>query len=186
MRNRKHILWLGFAALMIFSACKKKMTQFDIDYSAVLKTPVVSRDLVSVSTEEMKTDCRIKFERNDTKRSKVKKIFLKSLAFSADSQKSEIYYLKHLKHIYISCPNFAEQEISFKKLNEHNTGDDFTVEVSGSGHNLLEVIKEDRFSMRFEFERTKDFPEFIRMYTRIVFFVEGELIKTNLYHKILV
>ncbi len=186
MSKSKHITLYCLAVLMIFGACKTKLTQFTIDYSTALENRVQSRELISFSTPEMKTDCRVKCERNDTKRSKVKRIHLKKVSFLCDSEKSAMHFVKQLKNIYISSPSYAEQKITFKKLNTQNIGDGLIVELSGAEQNLINFIRQDRFSMRFEFENTEDFPEFINMQAYIEFFVEGELIKTNLYHKILV
>lgn len=186
MSKNKHILCCLAAVLLILGACKTKLTQFTIDYTSPLEAHAGAANLISFSTESMKTDCRVKFERNDTKRSKVKRIHLKRLVFSCDSQKSEMYLVKKLKNIYISSPNYAEQKISFRKLNPENTGSSLIVELSGSDQELINFIRQDRFAMRFEFEKTPDFPEYIQLYAHIELFVEGELIKTNLYHKILV
>lgn len=186
MPRRKHIASLWIAALLLFSGCKIKLTQFTIAYGSVLENRAEHADLVSFSTPEMKTDCRVRFERNDTKRSKVKRIHLQKLNFTCDAQKSMMAFVGSLKNIYISSPSYAEHKIAFRKLKTTRSGNDLTVELEGSSDELINFIKQDRFAMRFEFEKTADFPENIDLLADMTFFIEGELIKTNLYHKILV
>lgn len=185
MPRRKHIAFLWIAALVLFSGCKTKLTQFTIAYGSMLENRTESADLVSFSTPEMKTDCRVRFERNDTKRSKVKRIHLQKLSFTCNAQKSMMAFVRNLKNIYISSPSYAEHKIAFRKLKTTYTNDELIVELEGSSDELINFIKQDRFVMRFEFE-TADFPEKIDLLAEMTFFVEGELIKTNLYHKILV
>ena len=183
MQGKKHIILFSLSVLMMLSSCKDKMTQFHINYDTQSSHPVMSAQTVSFATPEIKTDCRVRFERNNTKRSKVKRIYIKKIRFYANDEKSSMLLLK-IKAVYISSPDYAEQQISLKKSNEVSTQSEFGILLKDSDHNLIDFLKQDRFSMRFDFENNTGLPE--NMTADLEFFVEGELIKTNLYHKILV
>lgn len=189
MPSLKHIALAGLFLLML-AACQTKLTQFVIDYSAPLDKPVEFGNFASFSTPEMKTDCRVRFEKNSTKRSKVRKIHLKNISFSSPGESSdperEKAFISQLKHIYISSPSYPEHKVLFRKLDVQREGNDIVAELKGSDDDLIDFIKQDRFSMRFEFDRTGGLAPGQEMQVAIGFFVEGELIKTILYQKILV
>lgn len=186
MSKKRHIVLICFSLLILSGACKMKLTRFHLDYNAVTDQPFENGQVISFRTPEVKTDCRVRFERNNTKRSKVKRIYLSKLRFSSDSLQSISFPYKKLKKIYISSPSYSEKEISLKNSKITRSATQFVIQLKDSDPDIIDFIKQDRFSMRFDFEKTSDSQDKKSMYVNIELFVEGELIKTNLYHKILV
>lgn len=179
MPVKKHFgFWI--LSLLVLFACKTKTTHFHLTYNAEIEVAEGREAFVSVLTPEIKTNCRVRFERNNTKRSKVRKVYLKH--FTLTNVVPNGKPLPVLDAAFISSPDYPERKISFRKSD--GNAESLTFDVIGSADDLQDYIKQDRFSMRFSFVN-KGIAEG-KIQVKMDFLIEGELIKTNLFHKILV
>ncbi len=163
-------------------ACKNKNTQFFIDYQQEV-TLLEGTNRWEINLEDIQTDCRVRFEKNDTKRSKVDKILLKSITLIGDKEID--FKILKLKTIHMQCPSTSKKRIPFK--NKHNIYSDSSVQFQllDSDEDVKEFIKHNQFSVELKMSGEK-LEKKKKITVILEFLVEGELIKTILHQRMLV
>ena len=136
-----------------------------------------------IESEAIQTDCRVRFEKNDTKRSKVDQIFLKSITFKG--LESEVIQNLELKSISMECPSISNKKISFKKVHSIVNGNTIQFQLQESIEDVKEFIKHDQFSITLNLMGPR-LDKKINATLILEFLVEGELIKTILHQRMLV
>lgn len=144
------------------------------------------KDLL-VESPEITTDCRVRFEKNDTKRSKVRKVYLKNILLSIDSSESLEVFPPNmiLKEVYFTGNSIQEQKIRFSVAIDEFSEQNIKIQLIGSETDIKEFVKRDKFAVRLKF-KNPPLKSNIKVKIQFDFLVEGELIKTILHQRILV
>lgn len=179
-KNYSYFVILFLTTFLV--SCKNKTTQFFIDYQQEVSLPANVKNWVLVS-DAIQTDCQVRFEKNDTKRSKVHQIFLKNITIVSD-EKGELSTLK-LKAINMDCPSISRRKIGFKRINTVLTDSSIQFQLMESVQDVKEFIKHKQFGIELFFQGEKK-KQAVRATLILEFLVEGELIKTILHQRMLV
>ncbi len=181
--NFKSPFFLAFLFLTVFlSGCKNKNTQFFINYPQEVTLPAETNRW-TIAIEDIQTDCRVRFEKNDTKRSKVDNIVLKNIALLSQE---EIDFKKvELRTIHMQCPSISKKRIAFKDINTIYTDSSVQFQLLNSEEDVKEFIKHNQFSIELKM-RGEKLKKKIKATIILEFLVEGELIKTILHQRMLV
>ena len=179
-RNRSFIILMFLTTLLL--SCKNKTTQFFIDYQQEVILPEGTNRWV-VEANDIQTDCQVRFEKNDTKRSKVHKIFLKNITLV--SAQEGILKSVQLKAIHMQCPSISKKRIEVGNINTVYSDTSVQFQLMESVEDVKEFIKHHQFSIELYFSGEKLKKE-IDATLILEFLVEGELIKTILHQRMLV
>ena len=163
-------------------SCKNKSTQFFLDYQQEVVLPPVNKNWVLVS-QPFQTYCQIRFEKNDTKRSKVHTIYLKKVILLSDEK--EIFNSLQLMNVKIACPSISREKITFKSINTILSDSSVQYQLLGSTQDVKEFIKHKQFEIELYFSGQKR-TNSVKATLILEFLVEGELIKTILHQRMLV
>jgi hypothetical protein len=165
-----------------FGGCKNKTTQFFLDYKQEVTLPAAVKNWV-LDLEAIQTDCQIRFEKNDTKRSKVDKVYLKKVTLLSDEQ--HVFKTVQLMTIKMASPAISRKKIAFKSVNTILSDSSVQYQLMESVENVKEFIKHKQFSIELNFSGEKrKMP--VKATLILEFLVEGELIKTILHQRMLV
>lgn len=142
---------LSFAVLFSFSSCKKKLTQFYIDYntSVVLQSSAGTLIPISLSTPDVETNSTTEFENNDTRADRIRSILLKELTLTITSPANETFSFLSSVEVYISSPYNSEQRIAFKENIPNTVGNTITCDLIDM--DLKDFIKEKTFKIRIKY-----------------------------------
>lgn len=171
-----------FFLTSILLSCKNKTTQFFIDYQQEVMLPEGKRDWV-IESANIKTDCRVRFEKNDTKRSKVHQIFLKNITLI--SAEKNLFKSLQLKSVRMQCPSISRRKIDFKNVHTVLSDSSIQFQLMESVEDVKEFIKHTQFSISLNL-RGEKLKKQINAILVLEFLVEGELIKTILHQRMLV
>ncbi len=162
---------------LLTSSCKKKLTEFYIDYTSpvVVSSSVGQLVPFSVNTPEMETNSEFEFESNNTRKDNIDRISLEELKLTITSPNGETFSFLNSIEVFISSPNVAERKVAFKESIPSNVGTILVCDLVDL--ELQEYIKEDRFTLRLKTVTDETIPQdvYIDVYTN--FFVKAKLIK---------
>ncbi|MCR9171029.1 MAG: hypothetical protein NXI10_00940 [bacterium] len=159
---------LMFALTFLMTSCKKKLTEFDIDYTSEVVVSSTFGQLVpfSLNTPEIETNSEFEFESNNTRADKVERINLTTLRLDITSPNGETFSFLNSVDIYISSPNHAEKKVAFKESIPANVGSQLTCDLVDA--ELQDFIKDDSFTLRLVTVTDETIPQdvTIDVYTR--------------------
>ncbi|XOV66043.1 MAG: hypothetical protein ACFHU9_10440 [Fluviicola sp.] len=154
--------------LFTSSSCRKKLTEFDIDYTSqvIISSSVGQLIPFSVNTPEMETNSEFVFESNNTRADKIERINLTELRMNINSPSGETFSFLNSVDIFISSPSHTEKKVAFKESIPNNVGTQLTCDLVDVG--LQEFIKDDSFTLRLVTVTDETIPQdvTIDVYTR--------------------
>lgn len=147
---RKSYLFVLPILVVLLGGCKKKITQFYVDYttSAVIQSTFGTLVPYSVGTPEIETNSTYEFENNNTKKDRINSIFLKNLELNITSPTNETFSFVNDLEVYIDSPNNPEILIAAKNDIPNTVGDNLILDVPTT--DLQEYIKDSKFSLRLK------------------------------------
>ncbi len=166
-------------SVLFFTTCKKKLTQFYIDYDSAIVIPSSVNSVIPISllTPEVTTNSNFEFENNNTKADFVETIFLKNLELTISSPNNETFSFLNSVELYISSPTLTEQKIAYKNNIPSNVGNQLICEIENI--DLKEFIKAPKFSLRLVSVTDETIPEDIHVSIYSNFFVDAKLRKNK-------
>lgn len=169
------LIFVSFFILISFSSCKKKLTQFTLDYTSTATIPSTFGTLVpfSIGTPEIETNSTYEFESNDTKKDFVKHINLETLTVKITNPSGETFSFVNEIEIYIDSPNQPEILIANKTDIPSSVGNFLSLNVIET--DLKEYIKDDTFSLRLKVTSDETIPQDVTVEIFTDFFVEAQL-----------
>ncbi len=175
MKTKHLLILLTFA--FSFSSCKKKITQFHMDYDStvIVSSSVGALIPISVLSPEIISNSSVEFENNDTKSDRINSIFLKELTLTITSPDSETFSFLNSLEIYISSTNQTEKKVAFKNNIPETVGD--TIFCDLVDLDLQTFIKDEQFKIRLVSVTDETIPNdvYINVYTD--FLVDAKLKK---------
>ncbi len=172
----KNLLFIAFIGLTTIG-CKKKITQFYVDYNSTVVIQSSFGQMVpfSVMTPEMSTNSEAEFESNDTRKDRINSIYLKDLILTIESPSNETFSFLNSIEVYVSSPNTAETKVAFK--NPVPSSNSKTLVCDLVDKDLQEYIKDDRFSIRVKTVTDETIPQDVTIDVYSNFLVDAKLIK---------
>jgi hypothetical protein len=174
---RKYLQLFLLAALLLAQAgCKKKLTQFYIGYdsAAVVPSSFVTALPFAVYTPETETNSKYEFENNDTRKDKIKSIYLKDLVISITSPSNTDFSFLSSIEVYITSPHHDERKIAFKSAVPADAGTSLSCDMIDI--DLQSFIKDDSFQIRLRTVTDETIPEDIHLNIYTNFLVDAKLI----------
>ena len=172
------ILFL-LSATVCFSGCKKKITQFYVDYnsSVVISSTVGSFVPFSLNTPEVETNSSFVFENNDTDADRVKSVYLKNLDLTITSPNSETFSFLNSIELFIKSPSYDEKRIAFETSIPNSAGNKISLKLDNI--DLKEFIKESKFELRVRIVTDETIPQdvYVNIYSN--FLVQAQLIRSK-------
>lgn len=178
MKN-KGILFALILVCFSFSACKKKITQFNLDYDAEVVIGSTFGSLVPffVQTPETETNAEYQFEVNDTDSKRVKSIFLKKLDLAIKSPINETFsFLKSIE-IYIDSPDQPEVLLASKMEVSNGVGNNLSLDLVNI--DFKEYIKDETFTLRLKVVTDETIPEDVHIGIASSYLVDAKVIRFN-------
>lgn len=178
MGSRKYIaLSLILLVAIISSSCKKKLTQFHIDYTSQVVVSSTVGQLVpfSLNTPQMETNAEYEFESNNTNKERINSIRLEQLKLTITSPSNETFSFLNSIEIFISSPNIEERKVAFKESIPANVGNQLICELVDV--ELQGYIKEETFKLRLKTVTDETIPQDVTIDVYTDFFVDAKLIK---------
>lgn len=168
---------LLFTTLLLLGSCKKKLTQFYVDYTStvVIQSTVGQALPFSVLTPEITTNSEAEFESNNTNKDHIESILLKDLILTINSPQGQTFSFLNSVEIYISSPNQAEKKVAFKDNIPANVGSSFACDIVDL--DLQSFIKDDKFTIRVKTVTDETIAQDVHIDVYSNFFVDAKLIK---------
>lgn len=173
MRNLILILLLAVPLL----SCKKKLTQFYIDYSTQVVIPSTFGQFLpfSIYTPEVTTNSEVEFEINNTKKEYVRSIYLKEMKLTISSPSNETFSFLNKIDVFISSTNHAESRVAYKYSIPDSVGNIITCDLIDV--DLQEFIKDDQIKIRVETVTDETIPQDVTVDVYSNFLVDAKLRK---------
>lgn len=173
----KQLFVLLCVAVLAITGCKKKLTQFYVDYHAETVVQSTFGTLVpfSVQTPEVVTNSTYEFENNDTRKDHIRSIYLKTLILTITSPSSETFSFVNDVKIYIDSPNNSETLVASRTAIPDSVGNTLTFSVPET--DLQGYIKDDKFSIRLEVTTDETISQDVHIDIYSNFLVDAKLIR---------
>jgi len=178
MRLRRIQILLLFIVLTgSLTSCKKKLTDFYIDYTSqvVVSSSVGQLIPFSIETPEMETNSDFEFESNDTRKDRVNSIRLVELKLTITSPSNETFSFLNSIEVFISSPNVSEKKVAFKESIPSSVGTVLVCDLVDI--ELQDFIKEDRYTLRLRTITDETIPQDVNIDVYTNFKVNAKLIK---------
>lgn len=171
----KIITLLLLTSTLFFTSCKKKLTQFYLDYNSELVIPSTFGNFVpfSLNTPENTTNSSFEFENNDTDAGRVKSIYLEDLDMSIISPSGETFSFLNSIEMFLSSPSQAERRVAFKTDIPSTAGTTLTLDLEGI--DLKEYIKESTFTLRLKVVTDETMPQDVEVNIYSNFLVDAKI-----------
>lgn len=162
---------------LFLGGCKKKLTEFYIDYTSELIVQSSVQQLVPISfnTPEIESNSEFEFESNNTRKDHVKSIKLKELRLTITSPSNETFSFLNSVEIFISSPNLSEKKVAFRSDIDANVG--VVLACNIEDQELQDFVKEDRFTLRVKAITDETIPQDVHIDIYTNFKVNAKLIK---------
>ncbi|MFT5859702.1 MAG: hypothetical protein ACI865_001806 [Flavobacteriaceae bacterium] len=165
-----------FALSFLLAGCKKKLTEFYIDYTSelVIQSSIGQALPFSVYTPQVVTNSEFKFESNNTNKKKIDRIILSDMVLTITSPSGETFSFLNSIELFISSPDHTEKKVAFKENISSSIGAVITCDLLDL--ELQEFIMDDSFTIRMKVVTDETLPNdvYIDAYTR--FFVKAKLL----------
>lgn len=175
--RRLQILLLSILLFGSLTSCKKKLTDFYIDYTSqvVVSSSVGQLIPFSIETPEMETNSDFEFESNDTRKDRVNSIRLVELKLTITSPSNETFSFLNSIEVFISSPNVSEKKVAFKESIPSSVGTVLVCDLVDI--ELQDFIKEDRYTLRLRTITDETIPQDVDIDVYTNFKVNAKLIK---------
>lgn len=170
-------LFLVLSLSFVLFGCKKKLTQFYIDFDspATIPATIPVNSPFTIYTPEEETNSEFEFENNDTRKDRIREILLQDLEISIVSPESASFsFLKELE-IFINTDGLTERKVAFKENISEQAGKKIVCDVLDI--DLQEYIKADKFVIRLRTVTNEVITEDIDVEIYSNFLVDAQLIK---------
>lgn len=163
--------------LFVLFGCKKKLTQFYVDYNSSVVIPSTFGQLVpfSVYTPEMETNSEAEFQSNNTRKDKIEEIKLDQLVLRIISPQNETFSFLNSIEVYISSPNVAEKKVAYRESIPSDIGQQLVCEIVDT--ELQDYIKDDTFTIRLRTVTDETIPNDVEVNVYSKFWVDAKLVK---------
>lgn len=170
-------LVLLIVVITLLFGCKKKLTQFYIDYNttAIIQSTVPISSPFIVSTPEQTTDSEFEFESNDTRKDRVKEILIKELVLTITNPQGKTFSFLNSIEIFIVSDNLPEKKVAFKENIPNTIGNQLVCDLASL--DLQEYIKEDKFRLRLRTVTDEILTDDVTIDVYSNFIVDAQLIK---------
>lgn len=165
------------AVMISLTGCKKKLTQFYVDFHSEVVVQSTFGQFVpfSLTTPEITTNSQAEFESNNTNKDHIESIYLKDLILTIKSPQNETFSFLNSVQIFISSPSVAEQKVAYKTDIPANAGTNLVCDLIST--DLQSFIKDDKFTIRVETVTDETVPQDVTIDVYSNFFVDAKLIK---------
>jgi hypothetical protein len=173
----KKLFILFIICLSTLTSCKKKLTQFYMDYTSKTTIQSTFGQFIpfSVFTPETTTNAEVEFENNNTRKDKIKSIKLVDLVLTITSPSNETFSFLNELEIFISSPNHSEQKVAYKKNIPSSVGNQITCDLSDL--DLQSFVKDDSFTIRIKAITDETIAQDVDIDIYSNFFVDAKIIK---------
>lgn len=163
--------------LLLLTGCKKKLTQFYVDYNSVVVVQSAIGQAVpfNIYTPEMETNSEAEFESNNTRKDKINSIFLDEIKMTITAPQGETFSFLNSVEIFISSPNNEEEKIAFKENIPSNVGSQLVCDLVSI--DLQKFVKDDKFKIRVLTVTDEVIPQDVEIDLYSNFFVDAKLLK---------
>lgn len=169
-------LFVLICSIGFLSSCKKKLTEFDIDYTSEVVVSSTFGQLVpfSLNTPEIVTNSEFEFEANNTRADKVERINLKELRLDITSPNGETFSFLNSVEIYISSPNHSERKVAFKESIPAGVGTQLICDLVDV--ELQDFVKDEKFTLRLVTVTDETIPQDVTVEVYTNFRVKAKLL----------
>ncbi|MFT6501941.1 MAG: hypothetical protein ACJASQ_002066 [Crocinitomicaceae bacterium] len=168
---------LSIIILLPLLGCKKKITQFYVDYTStvVIQSSVTQLLPFNVYTPDVTTNSEFEFSANNTNADRINSIYLRDMTLTITSPAGEDFSFLNSVDIFISSPNHTERKAAFKESIGSSPGNQLVCDIVDV--DLQDFIKDEKFTIRVETVTDEALADdvHIDLYTR--FLVDAKLIK---------
>lgn len=174
--DMKYLVLIISLSFFLFS-CKKKLTQFYIDFNspATIPATIPINSPFTIYTPEEETNSEFEFQSNDTRKDRIREILLKDMEISITSPDGTTFsFLKELE-LFINTDGLTERKIAFKENINEDVGSKIICDVLDV--DLQEYIKADNFTLRLRTVTNEVITEDIDVDIYSNFLVDAKLIK---------
>jgi hypothetical protein len=177
IKNHLFTPLLLLLVITVCSGCKKKLTQFYMDYnmSAIIQSSVPVSSPFTINTPQTITNSEFEFESNDTRKDRIREILLKELTLTITSPQGQTFSFLNSLEIFIESENLPERKVAFKENIPNNVGNEITCEITVL--DLQEYIKEDKFRLRIKTVSNELLTQDVHLNIYSLFLVDAQLIK---------
>jgi hypothetical protein len=177
LKKHLHLPLFLLLVLTAFGGCKKKLTQFHIDYnmSAVIQSSVPVSSPFTINTPQTTTNSEFEFESNDTRKDRIREILLKELTLTITGPQGQTFSFLNSLEIFIDSENLPERKVAFKENIPNDVGNEITCEITVL--DLQEYIKEDKFRLRIKTVTNAILTQDVHLNFYSKFLVDAQLIR---------
>jgi hypothetical protein len=169
-------LLLIILPLFMFS-CKKKLTEFYIDYTseATIPAAVPLSSPFNIWTPEQTTNSEFEFEVNNTNKERIRSIILKDLDLKITSPNNQTFgFLKDID-LYISAEGLSEKLLAYRYEISEDAGKEISCTVTNK--DFQEYIKKDVFSIKIKTVTRELITNDVKLDIYTNFLVDAQLFK---------
>ncbi len=173
---KKIVILLLFLPFLL-TGCKKKLTQFIVDYNASVTVSSTVGQLIpfSVVTPTITTNSEAEFEANNTAKKHVRSVHLTECTLTITSPSNETFSFLNSLEIYISADGLDEKKVCFKENIPSTVGNSITCDIVDL--DLQEYIKSNTFKLRGVFTTDETIPEDVQINIYSRFLVDAKISK---------
>lgn len=171
----KRALLLFALVIFLFSSCKKKITQFYVDYNSTATIASTFSTLVpfTIYTPEIQSNSEAEFESNDTKKKYINSIFLKDAKLTITSPNGETFSFLNDIEVYLYHSSIGEKRIAKKLAIPSTVGAELILDLDNV--DLQEYIKEDSFTLRLKYTTDETIPQDVKVNIYTNYLVDAKL-----------
>lgn len=162
---------------LILMGCKKKLTQFYIDFNspALIPATIPVNSPFTIYTPEEETNSEFEFENNDTRKDHIREIRLQDLEISITSPEDATFNFLEELEIFINTDGLSERKVAFKENIPDDVGQKIICDILDV--DLQEYIKADKFVIRLRTVTNEVITEDVDVEIYSNFLVDAQLIK---------
>lgn len=162
--------------LSVAFGCKKKLTQFYIDFNtpATIQSSIPINSPVNIYTPEQETNSTVVFEVNDTRKDLINLILLKDLEISITEPESQNFNFLKSVEVFINSDNFTERKVAY---NENVPSNVKKINCEVLDVDLQDYIKEESFVIRIRTVTDQILTQDVKLDIYSNFFVDAQLFR---------
>ena len=166
-----------FLVIFTLVSCKKKLTQFHIEYNSTITVPSTFGQFVafSLNTPEVTTNSEQEFEVKNTRKDHIESIFLKDLVLTITSPNNEDFSFLNKIEVFISSPLHTEQKVASKSSISNSVRAQLVCDVENV--DLQNYIKDESFTLRLKTTTDETIAQNIEIDIYSPFFVDAKVFK---------
>lgn len=163
--------------LMTLTSCKKKLTQFYINYESFVTIPSTAGQLIpfSLYTPDITTNSEAKFEANDTRKDRIEQLKLENLTLVITSPQGETFSFLNSIELYLSSPKHSEIKVAFKESIPNSVAGYLECDIVDQ--DIQDYIKDDSFTIRVKTVTDETLPNDVEVKINSRYWVDAKLVK---------